>query len=105
MGSTVGGDLGQAIKVDLLGNVYTAGLLNSCDMDPGPGVYNVTPGNGAYVQKLDAQGNFVWGKVIDGPGFPDIKSMVIDNSGNIYVTGEFRGTNDFDTDQSSTARL
>src|SRR6185369_9046711 len=43
---------GDDIVIDAAGNVYTTGALNgTVDMDPGPGVYNLTQsaGSGAFI--------------------------------------------------------
>ena len=58
--------------VDNSGNVYTIGTFDgTMDLDPGPGVYNITgPLNisrsHVFLQKLDASGNFVRVRHDDG---------------------------------------
>ena len=85
--------------VDAMGNVYTTGLFSgTVDMDPGSGVYNITSAgqNDIYINKLDANGNFVWAKRIGDLMSDNCRYMNIDASGNIYITGFFLGTIDFD---------
>ncbi len=80
-------------------SIYLTGyFIGSGDFDPGPGVYNMTPfgGTDAFVMKLDASGNFVWAKQIGGIGDDDSGDIAIDSAQNIYVTGDFAGTADFD---------
>ncbi len=93
-------DDGNALAVDLLGNVYVAGsFFLTADFDPGSDTFNLkTLGvYDAFICKLDAAGNFVWAKSMGGTqGKTEILSMVIDKSGNIYTTGYFEGTVDFD---------
>ena len=89
---------GVDVKTDAAGNVYTTGYLNgTADFDPGPGVYNLgqSSGAGLYISKLDATGNFVWAKQFESW---NIKSFAIelDASGNVYTTGFFQQTADFD---------
>ena len=87
-------DYGTSITTDAFGNVYTTGgFTGTVDFDPGPGVFNLT-GGGGFISKSDNSGNFIWAKAIGGEG----SSMVIDNggSGDIYTTGGFTGTVDFD---------
>lgn len=90
---------GTGIDVDASGNVYTKGAFGgTVDFDPGP-LSNilVTPGpNDMYifVTKLDSLGNFVWVKTIQG-GW-EAGAIVIDTFSNIYMTGVFAGTSDFD---------
>jgi hypothetical protein len=88
-------DKGNSITVDENENVYTTGLFQfTVDFDPGAGVYNLT-GGGAFVSKLDAQGNFIWAKKFGGLG-DNGKSVRVDDSGYVYTVGQFYGTADFD---------
>ena len=92
-------DFGLSITVDGLGNVYTTGLFSeTVDFDPGTGLfYHTSEGFGdVFVQKLDASGNFIWAKAV-GSTFDDRGlSITVDSSGNVYATGYFQGTVDFD---------
>jgi triacylglycerol esterase/lipase EstA (alpha/beta hydrolase family) len=92
-------DYASVIVVDANGNVYTTGyFVGTCNFDPGSGTYNLTSFGIAdiFVSKLDASGNFVWAKQIGGTDDDQATSLVIDNSGNVYTTGGFKGTADFD---------
>ncbi len=101
----------DAITVDASGNIYVAGKLNvifgTIDCDPGAGTYNLTVPtnkNVDYIEKLDANGNFVWVKTITNPTgtqagvFDEIQSLKVDAAGYVYATGSFTGTPDFDPD-------
>jgi gliding motility-associated-like protein len=88
------------IHCDLSGNIYTTGRFDYTeDFDPGPAVYNLTA-TGLYtdvfIQKLDSSGNFIWAKSIEGTVLEVCRSFVIDANNNIYTTGFFCGTADFD---------
>ncbi len=93
-------DGGESIVVDANGNVYTTGYFNgTADFDPGPErlILHLLVLENIFISKLDASGNFVWAKKIgaasdDDEGF----SIAVDASGNVYVTGYFFGTVDFD---------
>jgi hypothetical protein len=90
---------GNSLAVDASGNVYTTGYFNgTADFDPGAGIVNLTStGNyDIFISKLNTAGNFVWAKNIGGTGYDYARSMAIDASGNIYTTGAFDGTVDFD---------
>jgi hypothetical protein len=88
----VGVDEARDVGMDSLGSVYTTGLFTGpADFDPGPAVYNLS--GGVYVQKLDSSGNFVWGV---GFGGSLVGRVFLDNVQNVYVTGTFNGTGDFD---------
>jgi hypothetical protein len=86
-------DRGISSAIDVIGNVYTTGYFQgTADFDPGPGIFNLV-GSGAYISKLDASGNFLWAKVFKGAfGF----SVSLDANGNVYTTGTFSDTVDFD---------
>lgn len=97
-------DEGTSVSVDDLGNVYTTGYFNgNVDFDPNSGTYNLnTIGDyDIFISKLDASGNFVWAKQF-GSTFADHgRSITVDKSGNVYATGNFKGTVDFDPNTSS----
>ena len=85
--------------VDAAGNVYITGVFfGTVDFDPGPAVCSVTPvpyGCNAYVAKYDALGNFLWVKNIAIAASYGNNSIAMDISGNIYITGFYSGTTDF----------
>ncbi|MEQ8908604.1 MAG: SBBP repeat-containing protein [Vicingaceae bacterium] len=95
----LGNDVGNSIAVDTFGNVYTTGSFkDTVDFDPGPGTTNLISagsGYGVFVQKMDPSGHFLWAKAFGGNGYGG-NSIVIDAVGNIYTTGYFAGTVDFD---------
>ena len=90
---------GRAVTVDRKGDVYFGGEfdLGQVDFDPGPGtLYYGTVFGGIYITKLDAGGNFIWTKIFEDNGGPLVRSITTDILRNIYVTGEFGSTVDFD---------
>lgn len=92
-------NIGSSIATDLSGNVYTAGSLQgTADFDPGVGVNNlVSAGNtDIFIQKLDASGNFVWAKRMGSWYIDAATSIKTDDLGNIYTTGYYGYTVDFD---------
>ena len=91
-------DRGYGITVDNSGNVYTIGsFLDTVDFDPGTGTDNHSSSKfDIFIQKLDATGNYVWTKTFGGTDDDYGQSVVIDDSGNIYSTGYFGETADFD---------
>lgn len=92
--SVTGSGEGISIALDLAGNIYTTGYYSGTfDFDPGPGVYDLTSGaQNMYISKLDPSGNFVWANQINATA----EGIVVDNSGNVYTTGLFSNTADFD---------
>ncbi|MFN3917972.1 MAG: SBBP repeat-containing protein [Flavobacteriales bacterium] len=98
MGGT-GVDYGYGIGIDAAGNVYTTGFFqNTVDFDPGAGVFNLASAgqDDIFVQKLDANGNFVWAKRMGGAGADYGIQLTVDATGNVYTVGYFSGTVDFD---------
>ena len=101
-GKRIGGtnlDISYAMVSDYLGNVYTTGDFGgTSDFDPGPSTFNLT-GVGSddyFVSKLDSAGNFVWAKAFGGSGLPISHALAVDSNQNVYTTGYFAGTSDFD---------
>ena len=92
-------DQASLIALDAANNVYTTGLFEGiADFDPGIGVFNLISAGGrdVFISKLDAAGDFVWAKRIGDTGDDQALSINIDALGNIYTTGYFEGTVDFD---------
>jgi len=95
----INSDYGYSIVVDADGNIYSTGyFFDTVDFDPGVGVFNITSTGSAdvFITKLDASGNFVWAKHLGGPQADYGLAIALDNTGNLYTTGLFVGTSDFD---------
>src|SRR6185503_12423147 len=81
------------------GDVYTTGFFQgTADLDPGGGTFNLTSagGNDVFVSKLDSSGAFAWAVRWGGTSDDLGRSMTVDGSVNVYTTGIFQGTADFD---------
>ena len=52
--------------------------------------------NDNFIAKYNSSGTLLWAKQISGSSDEDSYSVVCDNLGNIYSTGQFQGTVDFD---------
>ena len=103
MGGTLG-DRGVSIDVDTSGNVYTTGYYyGTVDFDPDTGIFNLTSlaSDDIFILKLDTWGNFIWAKSLGGTYTDESKFITIDKYGNIYTTGTYGGTADFDPDTGS----
>lgn len=92
--------MGFSVLVDSLKNVIIAGeYLGTVDFDPGPGNYSLpaaSPGFwDAFILKLDSVGNFVWAGRFGATLDDYINSIDLDADGNIYITGLFANTVDF----------
>lgn len=92
-------DCGKDIDVDGDGNIYIAGDFRSTvDFNPGLGIFELTATgiNDVFVQKLNSNGDFIWAKAINGTETAYVSDMVVNSNDNIFITGYFRGTYDFD---------
>ena len=91
---------GQSIYLDNSDNVYVAGRFSeTVDFDPGQWTFNLTStGNEAlFISKLDSNANFLWAKaILQGPDWKGLGGVTMDDSGNVYIIGSFKGTADFD---------
>lgn len=98
----VDGAAGNVVRIDASDNIYITGAFTgTVDIDPGPGVFNVTGDGANYITKLNSSGNFVWGKVLEPNGFgvsPSvlIGGIVFDAIGDLHLTGYITTTTDFD---------
>jgi gliding motility-associated-like protein len=96
-------DVINSVATDNNGNIYITGRFQSAsvDMDPGIGTSNitkVTPTNfyDIFVAKYDANGNHIWSFSYGSNFLAEAGNAIdVDNAGNVYVTGYFRGTIDF----------
>lgn len=91
-------DFGYSVKVDKSNNVIFSGSFSSgsgpVDFDFGPSSYLLN-GN-LFISKVSDVGDFVWAK--SWIGTLDSYSIGLDRDKNIFVTGKYSGTIDFDPD-------
>lgn len=83
----------ESIALDDEGNLYTTGFFVGI-VDFGPTTLNGGAGN-VFVTKQKPNGDFVWALKV-GPGKGYGQGIAVDKSGNVYVTGFFEKTVDFD---------
>lgn len=92
-------DAGYAIAIDAAGNVSVTGALtDTADLDPGAGVHkHASHGDeDIFILQLDAQGQYRWSVNLGGEVDDQGLSLTTDAAGNVYATGYFRSTVDFD---------
>lgn len=80
------------------GNIVVAGYFNgTVDFDPGERVETLTAivSSEMFIAKFAPTGNYLWAKRIGGTGADRGLNIAVDSSGNIYSTGKFTGTVDF----------
>jgi hypothetical protein len=98
IGGPSNGDGVSSIALDQNKNIYTTGSFGGIvDFDPGILSYNLTSaGSGdIFISKLDSNGNFIFAKRIGGSGSDRANAIHLDIAGNVFTTGFFTGTVDF----------
>jgi hypothetical protein len=91
-------DSAQRVARDAAGNLYVVGqFAGSVDFDPGSGVAWHTSGGGqdVFLSKFSASGAFQWARTWGGSGRDVANGLGVDSAGNVYVTGPFQNTVDF----------
>jgi uncharacterized protein (TIGR03437 family) len=94
-------DLGRAIGLDGLGNVYIAGSTDSTDLPTVNGIQmnfggktaSILPGDG-FVAKFSSAGVLLFLTYIGGASDDAVGAVAIDSAGNAYLTG-FTSSSDF----------
>lgn len=94
---------GASMTLDNDGNVYAAGIFSGAvDFNPGTGVETLTAAKkqDTFIVKLDSLGVYQWANIYGGDDSNAnedwIFSLINDGVGNVYATGFFSGTVDFD---------
>ena len=94
-----GFDEGRVVKTDSTGNMYVAGNFSgTVDFDPGTSVTEkISNGDtDIFLTKFDDLGVFQWVLTWGGNLTDGVNDLIISPSGDIYITGYFSGTVDFD---------
>lgn len=94
----LGGDIsdGYDLTTDEDGNVFITGYVN------GMAKFNdilfsesITSYNRVFLVKCDTNGNFEWGKTLDGGKNSKGSAIALDELNNIYITGTYKGASIF----------
>lgn len=98
-------DYGKSINLDAANNIYTIGTFKGAAYyQPPVGAFltvasssNGNPNNqDVFIAKFGNNGNFIGAESFGGPSSDDGISMVLDAVGNMYITGNYAYTCDFD---------
>jgi hypothetical protein len=92
-------DYGYDVSVDSSGNAYVTGKFwDVVDFGPSEEIDSHTSlgVNDVYLSKFNTSGDFLWAQSWGGTDNDTGEGTAIDSFGNIYVTGAFSGTVDFD---------
>ncbi|MBG9376019.1 SBBP repeat-containing protein [Panacibacter sp. DH6] len=107
---SVGGtdaDNGQALAYDAAGNTYIIGdFRGKADFDPGPGTLYLKSScpcdesnpllPDIFFAKYSRNGALIWARQVGGSGYDYGRGIGVDDAGNVYITGSFESTADFD---------
>ena len=78
------------------GSIYETGrFTNTADFNTGPDTFNLSGGS-VFVAKYDAANNFAFAFNLICANLMGINSIAADKSGNVYITGYYSATVDFD---------
>lgn len=94
-----GADFVRSIAVNTSGTIYITGdFTGTVDFDPGAGTQNLISAGSSdiFIGNYDASGNYVYARRMGGTFGEAPNSIAIDGSNNVYITGLFLGTTDFD---------
>lgn len=95
----------RSVKIDASGNVYCTGTFGyKAFFDSGlnnDSLMTNGMNDDIYLAKYDNQGVFLWAIGIGGSGSDYGEDLLLDNQGDIYLTGNFWGTVDFDPGSST----
>lgn len=90
----------QGLATGPFGYVYSVGTFTgSIDLDPGPGVVGASApplGGFGYISVLDGNGDLAAGGILTGTGLAVPRAIALDGAGNVFVSGIFSWTVDFD---------
>ncbi len=106
----VASKIAMDLAVDSNSNMFAIGSFHgTVDFDPGVQTKYLYSNqtDHTFVLKLDSNGSYSWVKQL---GSSQIKpcngeSITTDNLGNVYATGSFEGTVDFDPDSTATVNI
>ncbi len=91
------------MTVDNADNIYAIGYYGysagTIDLNPDIVDQDLVVAHGGYdmfITKFNGDGEYIWGHGIGAVEDDWINNITIDDAGNIYITGQFKGTVDFD---------
>jgi hypothetical protein len=89
-------ELGTSVAVDNDGNVYAVGYFQgNITFDTSYSTHGIQD---MYILKLDECGDILWSRQVGGSGQEYANKIIVDNAGDIIITGYFQQTVDFGID-------
>jgi len=101
-------ETGNEITFDVAGDIWlTGGFNGTVDFDPGPNIFNLTSAgqDDIFIAKLGISGNLLRASRFGGSSEDEGMSITADSTGDVYATGFFSGTVDFDPDSTTSYNL
>lgn len=91
-------DYPRAMTLTNKGYIYIAGSYSgTSNFNPsGSKIFSAVGGTDIFISKFDTAGNFLWANGLGGSGTDEAKGVSCDNNDNVFVTGNFANTVDFD---------
>ena len=82
------------ITSDINGNVYLAGITSSSSGIATTGAYQTTIGGSpdVYIAKFNNSGSRLWATYFGGTSYDDVYNIVLNGSGNLFITGSTSST-------------
>ena len=91
--------INESVDIDNQDNIYVSGQFSgTADFDPTNGLDNkiATGSRTAYITKYDQNGGYLWTKSFGAAAYVVVYKIKLDQDSNIYITGYFSGSADFD---------
>ena len=97
------GSFGKSVKTDVNNNVYLMGVFTgTCNFNPGGAFFVNSVGSfDGFISKYDSNGNFIFTESFGGTSYDNVIGADLDGVGNVYITGDYFGTSDFDPSVAS----
>lgn len=98
-------DEARGLDIDEEENIYLTGTFeDSISFVPGNPTFSRLGIDiqDIFVLKVDSSGNFGWATVLGGQSYDQSFGLDTDNRKNVYVTGRFMGTAEYDPDPNAT---
>jgi hypothetical protein len=95
-------DEAKSIAIDFDNNYYISGWFGSTIEIDSPEISSVNAlgMNDVFIQKLHSDGSLGWIQTLGGEGTDYVSGVASDESGSIYLTGNYSGLADFDPGQN-----
>ncbi len=100
-------DTAFSVTTDGLNNIYVAGrFTGTVNFNTDGGTNNLTSlgSDDIAIIKINSNGSFGWAKKIGGTGSDMARGIVTDGTNNVYITGFFNGTVNFNTDGGADSK-